>query len=314
MFNNWEFVATIEHKSNGNIVRCVSDIKYPLWAKTTPCKCDHCMTNRYRKDTYLIHNTKTDSFRQVGKNCLMEYTGGLSVEAVASAMSIINLESYTDGFSLEHDEVYYDPVKFLMYVNREILKNGYVSKSTARINGECSTVEVSLINMNKEKDSDEVETEENREFVTNSIEWLKDQNNTKSDYIYNTQLILEEEYITYRDLGYIAAIIPSYTKYLNKLAEDKKKSDESSSEFVGNIKDKITVKGECKLLATWGNEYSYYGSPISLYSITDDKGNIFTWRTSKELTEGFVALVGTVKNHTVYRGIKQTELTRCKEI
>lgn len=43
------------------------------------------------------------------------------------------------------------------------------------------------------------------------------------------------------------------------------------------------------------------------------KSNVYTWKTSNCLGENSIkSLTGTVKTHTEYRGIKQTELTRCR--
>ena len=56
---------------------------------------------------------------------------------------------------------------------------------------------------------------------------------------------------------------------------------------------------------------------VDLDSVTvDENGNVYTWKTSggiycdESIDE--VELKGTVKAHNEYRGVKQTELTRCK--
>ena len=66
-----------------------------------------------------------------------------------------------------------------------------------------------------------------------------------------------------------------------------------------------------KLLTSWETMYGY----TYMYKFTDNNGNIFTWKTGTWIdTESVssVNLKATIKAHSEYRGIKQTELTRCK--
>ena len=52
-----------------------------------------------------------------------------------------------------------------------------------------------------------------------------------------------------------------------------------------------------------------------LYRIVDKIGNILIWRTSNWLDLDkfeFTKVTFTVKNHDEFRGVLQTEVTRCK--
>ena len=50
-----------------------------------------------------------------------------------------------------------------------------------------------------------------------------------------------------------------------------------------------------------------------IYKMIGEDGNVYTWKTSKVIDEDEeVLIIGTIKNHNEYRGIKQTELTRCR--
>ena len=50
----------------------------------------------------------------------------------------------------------------------------------------------------------------------------------------------------------------------------------------------------------------------TLPKFIDVNDNIYTWKTTKVFKDGVTSLTGTVKTHNDYKGIKQTELTRCK--
>lgn len=89
------------------------------------------------------------------------------------------------------------------------------------------------------------------------------------------------------------------------------KKKELDSVHVGKINERITVKVKSvKCVTSWETAYG----TTRIYKILDEIGNVFTWKTGtflEEETPGF-SLVGTVKAHNEYRGIKQTELTRCR--
>ena len=83
-----------------------------------------------------------------------------------------------------------------------------------------------------------------------------------------------------------------------------------TSEWVGEIKDKITLPLTCTKVRHFMNMYG----TSTFYTFEDENKNVFTWttQTSKDIQEGQTYLVsGRVKEHTTYRNVKQTALTRC---
>lgn len=96
------------------------------------------------------------------------------------------------------------------------------------------------------------------------------------------------------------------------------KPEESESNFFGNIGDK------CEVTLTYvksnGFESTYgYRTTIKYFHIfKDENGNVFIWKTTNSLYKvepnTVITLKGTIKEHNVYKGIKQTELTRCKVV
>lgn len=86
--------------------------------------------------------------------------------------------------------------------------------------------------------------------------------------------------------------------------------DESTSQFVGEIGDRVDLEVVCTRVS---ETQSMYGlSYFHVFKSID--GNIFTWgTTSKCLEEDKIYhLRGTVKGHSTYKGQNQTALTRCK--
>lgn len=85
--------------------------------------------------------------------------------------------------------------------------------------------------------------------------------------------------------------------------------DTSLSQWQGEIGQRIEFDATC--VRAFQIE-TYYGMSI-MHTFEDNKGNIYLWTTSsKHLSEGDVYHVrGTVKEHSVFRGAKQTVLSRC---
>lgn len=96
---------------------------------------------------------------------------------------------------------------------------------------------------------------------------------------------------------------------------NKKLSSSSSSSFVGEIGDKIEIKA--KVTGFHSYETSFNGHKVynTINTFTDGDGNVYLWKTTAffdALVGDDVTIKGTIKAHTEYKGIKQTELQRCK--
>lgn len=82
------------------------------------------------------------------------------------------------------------------------------------------------------------------------------------------------------------------------------------SEFVGKIGDKISIEVDVERVAGYETQWGY----TSVFTMVDADGNFFVWKTSSgDMDKGsHVKVSGKIKEHSEYRGIKQTVLTRCK--
>lgn len=95
-------------------------------------------------------------------------------------------------------------------------------------------------------------------------------------------------------------------------AVDRLMYEESPSEFIGEVGQRITCS--LKIDKAIPVEGAYGTSTIHIMS--DENENVFVWTTAaKTLKVGEkYELRGTIKTHSVYKGVKQTILTRCKII
>lgn len=319
IINNWVFVATLEHTDKGNIVRAYDGQEVPQWAYTVEAKCDHCKTKHNRKDTYIIRNTETGEFKQVGRSCLKDFTNGLSAEMVAAYLSYLDtIEKSSVEFT--HSKPYYDVKEYLLYVAETVKHFGYLSKANAGYNATPTSsrafgymVRPNALLEHKEMESVgfKAHTEDNETIVDTALDWINAQEDDFG-YIHNLKVTCSREYCEYRDLGIIASLIPAHFKAMEKeaarLAREAAKANKPNSNWVGEVGERIEIIADCKCVASW---YSDFG-PGYLYKFTSNDGNTFTWKTGKAVDDGKVVLKGTIKAHTEFNGEKQTELTRCK--
>lgn len=333
--NDWEFIATVDHRPEGNIIRSFKpDVEVPTRYWHTDKICEHCNTRRNRKDTYLIHNVSSDEWKQVGKTCLCEFTQGLDAEDVTRYISLfdslIQGEAPYTGVSF----VRYFPVEDVLHFAFETVKHfgyqstSYSSRSTKDRVMQYYNLVVDHYAENREVgeylqyEMDEVhfnpDAENNLKNAHDAIEWAKSYDMEVSgvdSYLHNLKMICSSEYCPSRDLGILISLSTTYLKHLKKIEsenerQEKIKQESVSSEFLGSERERITVdvkSAECVYTTD-----TIYGM-IHLYKFIDSEGNILMWSTSNWVdVDNVVSITGTVKSHEIYQEVKQTWLTRCK--
>ena len=180
-------------------------------------------------------------------------------------------------------------------------------------------------------------TDEDFEMADKIIAHFLEQKIT-SDYINNLNVIfsgLEEKDITdtdgtvhhykhcYMDGKYTNLVISAVQTYNTAMGiklerQLKAEKERTESNYVGEIGERISFKiSDMKVVTSWQNNFGYYPTTVYIYKIVDEKGNVFTWKTStnikvQQVLESNCTIKGTVKEHKEYNTVKQTELQRCK--
>lgn len=326
--NGWKFVASVEHTEKGNIISKACDIEVPeAYYNTTPV-CEHCMSKRYRKDTFVIVNTETGEFKQVGRKCLADYTHGMNAEAVAAYAAmfdeIISAEEPTPGSSLK---TYMRVEEVLRYAAETVRHFGYVKsggfdRGTSDrtldyygvdhgwFNGAFDAKRRRELREEMEKCGFDSESTEASRLVKDALDYLsrKDESN---NYMHNLKTVCALSWCETKHVGLLASLFPTYNKGL-EIDQAKRKAQEAAkaSNWVGENGRKIEVNvADIKVITSWETQWGI----TKIYKITDDHGNVLTWKTSSWINEDRITKIsGTVKDHTEFRGEKQTELTRCK--
>ena len=328
VINGWEFVASIEHLSNGNIINTVKDIDIPKRYFTADCDCEHCHSHRHRKETYLVFNEETGEFKQVGSSCLCDFTQGLSAEVAASYIScfedMMEFEAPPEGHSFTR---YYDLTEILKYAIQYIKDLGYASTQAEMPTKErvfdaylydhgtpMSNYVVEEIHKYRNKFNPNYNDPELLKEVEEVIEHAS---NLSGDSAYenNLKVIAKAGFVSGSNMGYAVSMPTVFNRYkereARRIAAEKVLQEEiKASEHVGSIKERITINNPTvSVITSWETEWDY----VTRYKIVAD-GNVYMWDTSSyiELSQKIDKIVGTVKKHDEFRGVKQTWLTRCR--
>ncbi len=151
------------------------------------------------------------------------------------------------------------------------------------------------------------------ESISNDIIALRETVTELPDepYYNNLKTVLANEYIPLDKLGLLVSAPKAISRYyeFKKMQEEKEKLAKSSN-YIGEIGEKISVN------FVSGREVACCETQFGLlhiYEFKDANGNTVVWKTSsgKDIPESGV-VVGTVKAHEEYDGIKQTVILRAR--
>jgi len=305
--NGWEFVAKMNHDlESGNILDIIPtfELEIPSKYRTVNQLCEHCNSNRYRKDTFLLYNSEKKEFIQVGKSCMKDFLGHTSPLEIAKYGEMLfqienedweNLDSkiyYTKNFLLEN---------WLANTLKVVESVGYTSKAKALEENKMSTSQIVLDSF-----SEKIE-ERYFTMAKEVINFIKSYE-PKSEYERNLKTLAEEEYIKENFQGYATSMIPFYDRQI----ELKRKMNNVKSEYYGNEGDKIEIDIVVKKVVVYEG---FYGV-VKIHLMQDREGRQFVWKTTTKTLaeEQEMRIKATIKEQGEYKDIKQNILTRVKVI
>lgn len=327
--NGWEFAATIQHTDEGNIIRKAGERgEIPHKYRGTSRYCDHCKTDRYRKDTYIVHNATTDEYKQVGRNCLSDFFGHDALMYAERAQYLADIANISDA--MEDDMGFggcgpkYDMLEtYLGHVAECIKLEGWLSRTAARAAGKSNyaTADVAMDHLHpppKFKRIYSHVSEESRAVAEAAIEFATEiDSETDSEYLYNIRVIAHRGVVESRDMGLAASIVSAYQRHIKdlRMKELYAKRAETAA-HVGEVGETIIIKLFVESVKQLDFDGYGYNTVRNLHTMSDKDGNVFVWFSSGETlpTGKEVVLKGTIKRHSEFRGLKQNVLSRCKQI
>jgi hypothetical protein len=203
------------------------------------------------------------------------------------------------------DEGVFHIVKFLAHTSAIIQKYGWISKNKAYESGEKSTASRVLDNLNDSfLEIDAIDLAKAKS-ATEWAESISDEDAEVSDYLHNIRAIARSGMVGYRTCGFAASIISAYERTLQV------KPIYQVSNYVGTVKSRDTFEVVLKRHFTYDSDYGV----VHKFLFNDKSGNVIIWSTNTlqnfELNKKY-GVKGTVKEHSEYKGVKQTLITRCE--
>lgn len=322
--SGYTFIARLDHNTDptgaSNLVYSTPGTTLTPEQRSLPALCEHCGWKRARRDTYLLREDSTGKVIQVGRACVKDFIGhdpekilkyaGLLMKAIEGAESASH-----DGYNGMTDWRTVDLKHYLKYVSLAIRKWGWVSSREAYSTGKEATRDdawtVMVDNNRFWSQQGIVPTDEDTKNAEDALEWALKQDKTSSDYMHNLVTLAETGYIDGKSAGVAASIIQAYNKAMER--ETSNKIDTSKSSHVGKKGDRLTLE-----VTVYGKSYGSgsYG-PWTRVSMIDSTGNVYVTFAGGKFdpqNNAKIKIRGTVKNHSEFKGTRQTNLNRVMEI
>ena len=327
--SGWELAGKIEHLETGNLIHSFGDTTIPDWYRSASPRCEHCNSDRHRKETYVLYHAKNNAWKQVGSSCLKDFTGYVSAEMAAAVASVYALldQISEDRIHIASSPKYFDTESVICYAIECVKHWGYHKSEEGNDATRERVRDLMHRHMKLPASIDAVTFDAMSTANLRTFEDLRSRLlalNAEDDYTNNLQVLLRAEEIPENRLGILVSAVPYYNNLIAREAEQRKLAQVSNSEFVGNVGDKLTIDiATVKLVNIYDG---YYGSTWR-YQIVDAHGNVFMWDASSpmwdrvcvedspkgDVIEGLpLQIKGTIKKHDEFRNIKQTWLTRCR--
>ncbi|SEI14551.1 hypothetical protein [Paraburkholderia hospita] len=319
----WRVVGKLEALEAGNLAFAVSRERADVEALTVradcPIECEHCNTSRRRKDGYLLRDSESGEYKEVGSNCLEDFTGidpsaALFLAQMWSVVKITQDDFDELGRSGRVNAI--GTSHYLAAVSFMTENFGFVSTAKARDSGILPTYDDALSLPRTIERDDELRRKyldqfdrhlERAEDVRN---WIKTKPE-ESMFDRNLKLLFDGDAISLdrKHLAFAAAAVPMYNRSLAERVEARQ------SRHIGNPGEKgeatLTVERIIPLTTAYGV------SDIVL--MADQEGNKFKWKTAScpsEIRNDGIGRSMTatfkVKGHEDYKGTAQTTITHLK--
>ena len=289
--NGWQFIATLEHDEDGTIIRRIptfaKDVDLSQYRDATPENCDHCGYKRKRNDTYIVAYTgeglagsgqvaptKIDgTLKQVGSNCLKDFTGHESPQQVAKFLEQVRnfLEEMRGGGYSEGGFVPRYSVREFLANTVWVARNfGWVSKKQAWEDGKTATavtagyITQKVPNFELGSEAPLALTDSDYAWADKIIEWAENVEVPEDgdDYLHNVVTVIKGGTLTARQFGIAASATQAY-KHARR------------DEHVGTVGERIEI--------TFTVERVFDNEAYKTLVLRDKLGRSFKWMTNVEI-------------------------------
>ncbi len=312
--NGWSFAASLDQAANGELVTRVMPGQDLGGYRPEEFICDHCGSRRRRNSTYLVRNEEGE-YKQVGSNCLRSFLG-TTPQLWALQYDLENNNSYIDrGERTWGSADSMLPTRNVVAAALAISNEGenYVSSSRARdreIDSTSSQVRNYFFSRNREpyRQLDVASFSDKADHVISTTDF-----SGSEDYATNMRILLAQDYVAPRHLGYVTSVVSAYRRAQQEQTEPAPRA----VGYLGAVNEKIqqvpvTVKHVSHHVRTFNGR----DTDLTLLVFNDDSGREIKWNASgyKEYKKGDLVTItsATIKDLGEFNGNQQTVITRAR--
>ncbi len=295
VISGWQFVALLQHEDGGTIVKAIPGVPEGTLKKfrNADSACDHCRTVRRRNDTFVVQHAETRELKQVGRNCLKDFTGHENPHALASAAELLMVarESCIDGGEFDGfgcgggGGSAFGMSRFLGMTIAAIRDGGWLSRTKAKeqFREGHATADRVVAELTRKLSSepvvkgfmpdDVVEAERLHKLVEEHFE--KANADALNDYEHNLRVVVLSGYVSIKAAG-IAASLIGYARRLEAAEIEKRAVANGERKHVGTVGERATMQ---LTIASIGVSENAYGL-VTYVNFRDADGNRLVWKAS----------------------------------
>lgn len=322
---SYRFLAKIELTSAGCMVQTAPGETVDESYRHTDGHCDHCKSNRQRRDVFVVRNLDTGEQLQVGRTCLRDFLGTDDPASIVTRFrfwSEVEEQEREWAGSLPWAA---STIALLELSAVAIRLFGWCSKGQANIDESltptASYVNIALCETNCPHDAKlkrQMVTglnDADRNLAQETLAHFRGLERSGSDYIHNLRVALADDTVSNpRHIGLVVSAVASYIREQEReLRLTREREQAGDSIHLGQPGERLkgiqVTQIEARVVGG-----SQFGECV-LVKFVDAQGNILTWftgsGTDRQVGEQMV-IDGTVKRHTDYKGVKETQLSRVR--
>ena len=283
-------------------------------------------TIRFRNHIYLVKNDATGGHVQVGSTCIKDFLGWDTKPVWISTADA----RFDDGFGM--GGAFYGGAGSPVYSTETVLAAAWACmqaygyhKSHADEDGTGYPTKYAVENVLEprgtaaRKVADGAAPYFAKSYAQARIirEWLlSDGFEGDSDYVTNLKAITTAENCDPHNFGYLVSGPMSWSRAMTRELQ-RKAADEGNAEvineFVGTVKDRITIRVQVRAIGYTTNEWG----TSTIYTLIGEDKHLYKWFASKpvlgETTDGtWYTLKATISGHDEWQGARTTKINRAK--
>jgi hypothetical protein len=328
-FAGWTFVATLVQEDAGFIVRTAPGQTLNGWTPTEKA-CDHCGTNRARKDTYVVRNT-AGQIRQVGSNCLAAFLGitpaGLWLLQFDAEDLIPTADTSPPGSGSDLRVPVRDTLAYALAVSDRGVT--FVTRAAVEFTGKPATVDLvkdAMMNCGGDREAQQWRADMHdaaQTIITDDadlLDHLLDLGRAldgDDDYAANMRVACSSEWVDPRTMGLLVSIIAAWQRAEAVTAKEAARAVTPKGWLAA---EGVKILDVAVIVTAVRESESYFGNVARTTTIltmtATATGHELKWFAAGvkdfRVGDGVVIMAATVKKHDTYRGVDQTVITRAK--